>query len=166
MAMLREKRVAPVKFISTVTLGDEGVSWLWGVDRTSHLQLQEQASRPFRAEEAALDFISGMTLPESVAWGEHPIVDDLLHRYVRNVKRQDSCLAQKQKTVNIQQPITIAALNHTQTRSKPSPDAVARKAYFSYLNEGSAPGQDARHWLEAEAQLFADIDREMKIFPR
>ena len=43
---------------------------------------------------------------------------------------------------------TQAAQNFTT-----SPDEVARRAYFSYLNEGSPAGRDVQHWLEAEAQL-------------
>jgi hypothetical protein len=38
----------------------------------------------------------------------------------------------------------------------PCPDEVARRAYFSYLNEGSLPGRDVQHWLEAEARLLAE----------
>jgi hypothetical protein len=38
----------------------------------------------------------------------------------------------------------------------PSPDEVARRAYFSYVNQGSLPGQDVQHWLEAEKQLLAE----------
>ncbi|MGD0351766.1 MAG: DUF2934 domain-containing protein [Verrucomicrobiota bacterium] len=38
----------------------------------------------------------------------------------------------------------------------PSPDEVARRAYFSYVNQGSLPGHDVQHWLEAEAQLLAE----------
>jgi hypothetical protein len=38
----------------------------------------------------------------------------------------------------------------------PSPDEVARKAYFSYENEGSRPGRDVQHWLAAEADLIAE----------
>jgi hypothetical protein len=38
----------------------------------------------------------------------------------------------------------------------PSADEVARRAYFSYVNEGSRPGRDVQHWLEAEAQLLAE----------
>jgi hypothetical protein len=38
----------------------------------------------------------------------------------------------------------------------PSPDEVARKAYFTYVNEGSRQGHDVQHWLEAEAQLLAE----------
>ncbi len=38
----------------------------------------------------------------------------------------------------------------------PSPDEVARRAYFSYLNEGSRPGGEVQHWLAAEAELIAE----------
>jgi len=38
----------------------------------------------------------------------------------------------------------------------PTPDEVARRAYFTYENEGSRPGRDVQHWLEAEAQLLAE----------
>jgi hypothetical protein len=40
----------------------------------------------------------------------------------------------------------------------PSPDAVARKSYFSYVNQGSSQGHEVQHWLEAEAQLLAERD--------
>ena len=38
----------------------------------------------------------------------------------------------------------------------PSADEVARRAYFSYVNQGSLPGHDVQHWLEAEAHLLAE----------
>jgi hypothetical protein len=38
----------------------------------------------------------------------------------------------------------------------PSADEVARRAYFSYLNQGSLPGHDVQHWLVAEAELLAE----------
>lgn len=38
----------------------------------------------------------------------------------------------------------------------PSADEVARRAYFCYVNEGSRPGCDVQHWLEAEAQLLSE----------
>ena len=38
----------------------------------------------------------------------------------------------------------------------PSPDEVARKAYFSYVNQGSRQGHEVQHWLEAEAELLAE----------
>ncbi len=40
----------------------------------------------------------------------------------------------------------------------PSPDTVARKSYFSYVNQGSSQGHEVQHWLEAEAQLLAERD--------
>jgi hypothetical protein len=103
---------------------------------------------------------------EEQKWGVHPIADVLLHNYIRSMKRQNISPDQIPKTANTQQSTTVAALNQTKTEFKPSPDAVAKKAYFSYLNGGSQPGQEVKHWLEAEAQLFAGIDREMRILPR
>ena len=38
----------------------------------------------------------------------------------------------------------------------PSADEVARRAYFSYVNEGSPHGRDVQHWLAAEAELLAE----------
>jgi hypothetical protein len=38
----------------------------------------------------------------------------------------------------------------------PSPDEVARRAYFSYVNQGSRPGHEVQHWLKAEADLIAE----------
>ncbi len=38
----------------------------------------------------------------------------------------------------------------------PSPDEVARRAYFTYVNEGSPMGRHVQHWLDAEAQLIAE----------
>lgn len=35
----------------------------------------------------------------------------------------------------------------------PGSDDVARSAYFSYIAQGSKPGHDLRHWLEAEDRL-------------
>jgi hypothetical protein len=38
----------------------------------------------------------------------------------------------------------------------PAPEEVARKAYFTYENEGSKPGHEVQHWLKAEADLIAE----------
>ena len=81
------------------------------------------------------------------------------------MKRQNISPDQKQKTADTQQFAAVAALNQTKTDFKPSPDAVAQKAYFSYLNGGSQPGQEVKHWLEAEAQLLAGIAHERQIHP-
>jgi hypothetical protein len=38
----------------------------------------------------------------------------------------------------------------------PSPDEVARKAYFTFVNQGSKSGHEVQHWLQAEAELLAE----------
>jgi hypothetical protein len=63
---------------------------------------------------------------------------------------------QHQNTASASPPTAAADLNRNEIDFTPSPDEVARRAYFSYLNEGSRPGRDVQHWLEAEAQLLAE----------
>jgi len=53
-------------------------------------------------------------------------------------------------------PGATAQLNKNEMAFSPSPDEVARMAYFSYLNEGSKPGHEVQHWLSAEADLIAE----------
>jgi len=53
-------------------------------------------------------------------------------------------------------PLPAAGLNPNEINFAPSPDAVARKAYFSYVNQGSPQGHEVQHWLAAEAQLIAE----------
>ena len=60
------------------------------------------------------------------------------------------------KPASAPQPVLATDLNQSAVDSAVSPDEVARKAYFSYLNEGSLPGHDVQHWLTAEAQLLAE----------
>jgi hypothetical protein len=50
----------------------------------------------------------------------------------------------------------VMDLNRNEIDFAPSPDEVARKAYFSYENEGSLPGRHVQHWLAAEAELIAE----------
>jgi hypothetical protein len=84
----------------------------------------------------------------------------LLQSHHRSMKSKKMSQDQNQKMANTQQSTIVVASNQTNTDFKPSPDAVAKRAYFSYLNEGSIPGHDERHWLEAEAHLVAEIARE------
>ena len=42
----------------------------------------------------------------------------------------------------------VVDLNKNEIDFAPLPDEVARKAYFSYLNQGSLPGHEVQHWLE------------------
>jgi hypothetical protein len=54
------------------------------------------------------------------------------------------------------QPAAVAVLNRNEVAFAPSPDEVARRAYFTYENEGSPQGRDVQHWLAAEAQLITE----------
>ena len=49
-----------------------------------------------------------------------------------------------------------AGLSPIEANFAVSADEVERRAYFSYVNQGSQPGHDVQHWLEAEAQLLAE----------
>jgi hypothetical protein len=54
---------------------------------------------------------------------------------------------QSQKPASAPQPIEPMT---------PSPDEVARRAYFTYVNQGSLDGHEVQHWLAAEAELIAE----------
>ncbi len=51
-----------------------------------------------------------------------------------------------------------ATLNLGADEFQNSSDELARRAYFNYVNQGSLPGHDVQHWLEAEAQLLEERD--------
>jgi len=63
---------------------------------------------------------------------------------------------QSQKPANATGTLSTAALDSSQIDFTPSPDEVARRAYFTYVNEGSQDGHEVQHWLTAEAQLIAE----------
>jgi hypothetical protein len=63
---------------------------------------------------------------------------------------------QKQKLAGGVRPTAVAELNRNEIDFAPSPDEVARKAYFSYVNQGSPQGHEVQHWLDAEKQLLAE----------
>jgi hypothetical protein len=62
---------------------------------------------------------------------------------------------QGQKSASAPKPVTTALIKN-EINFTPSPDEVARRAYFSYENQGSLPGHDVQHWLKAEAELIAE----------
>jgi hypothetical protein len=65
-------------------------------------------------------------------------------------------LSQNQKLAGVSRPIAAVDLSQNEIDFVPSRDEVARKAYFSYVNQGSLQGHEVQHWLEAEAQLLAE----------
>ena len=71
------------------------------------------------------------------------------------MKRNKSSQDQNPKPANASQATAAMALSQNEIDFVPSPDEVARRAYFTYVNQGSLPGHDVQHWLEAEAHLLA-----------
>jgi hypothetical protein len=63
---------------------------------------------------------------------------------------------QNLKTIDASRATATAGLSQNEIEFVPSPDEVARRAYFSYVNQGSSQGHEVQHWLEAEAQLLAE----------
>jgi hypothetical protein len=63
---------------------------------------------------------------------------------------------QNQSPVGKLRRVPVEASNGTGIDFTPFPDEVARRAYFSYVSEGSLPGRDVQHWLKAEADLLAE----------
>jgi hypothetical protein len=49
--------------------------------------------------------------------------------------------------------------SRNETNFVPSPDEVARRAYFAYVNQGSPQGHEVQHWLQAEAELIQEHNR-------
>jgi hypothetical protein len=72
------------------------------------------------------------------------------------MKHRNFSQDQNEKSLGGSRPAAVAQLNRGGIAFTSSPDEVARRAYFSYVNEGSLPGRDVQHWLEAEAQLLAE----------
>jgi hypothetical protein len=58
-----------------------------------------------------------------------------------------------------------AALNQSRSAAAPSPEAVARRAYAIYVNQGSQSRHEVKHWLEAESQLLGGVERESQMHP-
>jgi hypothetical protein len=65
---------------------------------------------------------------------------------------------QNQKSAAASQPIPVVGLSQNEINFTPSPDEVARRAYFTYVNQGSLPGHEVQHWLQAEAELIQERD--------
>jgi hypothetical protein len=65
-------------------------------------------------------------------------------------------LSKTQQAVIAPQPTSAAGIDQDEISFTPSPDEVARKAYFAFENEGSQPGHEVQHWLKAEADLIAE----------
>jgi hypothetical protein len=72
------------------------------------------------------------------------------------MKHNKSTQNQEQKPARAAWPAAAADLNQDRIEFVPSADEVARRAFFTYVNEGSSQGHDVQHWLAAEAELIAE----------
>jgi hypothetical protein len=66
---------------------------------------------------------------------------------------------QNQQPFGLSQPTAPWGSSQRGVNFVPSPDEVARRAYFTYVNEGAPQGRAVQHWLEAETQLIAERNR-------
>jgi hypothetical protein len=66
---------------------------------------------------------------------------------------------QNQESTSGSRPTAAADLKQNEIDVAPSPDEVARRAYFTYVNQGSRPGHEVQHWLAAEAELITERNR-------
>jgi Protein of unknown function (DUF2934) len=60
------------------------------------------------------------------------------------------------KPAGVSRPVAAEEPNQNEIDFAPSPDEVARRAYFSYVNQGSLQGHEVQHWLAAEAELIRE----------
>jgi hypothetical protein len=83
--------------------------------------------------------------------------------HVHGMKAKQSSPKAIQKTAQAQKSTAPAGLIQNKSVSAPSQEAVARRAYAIYEKQGSQPGHEVKHWLEAVAQLFGGIERESQM---
>lgn len=75
------------------------------------------------------------------------------------MKSPTKSLIQDLKPASISETITAMDFSQNINNFVPPDEAVAKNAYFRYMNQGSLHGQDVQHWLDAEGQLTADHNR-------
>jgi hypothetical protein len=67
--------------------------------------------------------------------------------------------SENQKPAAASQRIPVIGPSQNEINFAPAPDEVARRAYFTYVNQGSQSGHEVQHWLQAEAELLAERNR-------
>jgi hypothetical protein len=72
------------------------------------------------------------------------------------MKKIEFSQTQNQKPARAPQPAAVSDLRRNEVDFTPSADEVARRAYFTYVNQGSQRGHDVQHWLAAEAELISE----------
>jgi hypothetical protein len=72
------------------------------------------------------------------------------------MKRKNFLEEDNQKAAATSSPAAAGELSQNEIDFVPSRDEVARRAYFTYVNQGSSQGHEVQHWLAAEAELIAE----------
>jgi hypothetical protein len=72
------------------------------------------------------------------------------------MKHHKNTQNQNQTPAGQAQSTSAATLNASDIDFTPTPDEVARRAFFTYVNQGSLDGHEVQHWLAAEAELIAE----------
>jgi hypothetical protein len=72
------------------------------------------------------------------------------------MKHDETLPDRAQRPAYAPRPALAATSNAGEIDFAPTPDEVARKAYFTYVNQGSLDGHEVQHWLAAEAELIAE----------
>jgi len=98
-------------------------------------------------------------------WGEHPIAGGWFSSHVLGMKPNPFSPDANQKSAKGQKQNPVENFNRSKPAPTPSPEAVARRAYAIYEKQGSPPGHEVKHWLEAEAQLCGGVERESQMHP-
>ena len=75
------------------------------------------------------------------------------------MKHKTNSPGQNQKPAGTPPPMAPVNFSENENYFIPAPDEVARRAYFSYVNQGSSSGHEVQHWLEAERQLLEERNR-------
>jgi len=79
--------------------------------------------------------------------------------YSVSMKHTKSHPDQTQPSAKAPRPTLAAKISPDEMNFTPSSDEVARKAYFTYVNQGSLDGHEVQHWLQAEADLISERNR-------
>ena len=75
-------------------------------------------------------------------------------------KKRSQDQNQKSKPAVVSTPAALAVPNKNGIEFLPAADEVARRAYFSYVNEGSPQGRNVQHWFTT-VRVLKEVNAEM-----
>jgi|SRR5579872_814005 len=66
------------------------------------------------------------------------------------------------QTANLRPPVNAARIEGSLERLEDLNDAISRRAFELYEQEGRVDGQDLRHWLEAEREILHPVHMKLE----